>query len=118
MNFLADESKDRQIVDALRNEGFNIGYVAEIEPSISDDAVLNPANKERALLITADKDFGELVFRLRRLSAGVILIRLAGLSPIKKTEIVTSIIKKHSNELIESFSVITPTGIRIRRWDI
>ncbi len=115
MNFLADESKDRQIVDALRNEGFNIGYVAEIEPSISDDAVLNPANKERALLITADKDFGELVIRLHRFSAGVVLIRPAGLPPIKKAEIVTSIIKKHSAELIESFSVITPTGIRISR---
>jgi predicted nuclease of predicted toxin-antitoxin system len=114
VNLLADESIDRQIVDALREKGYIIGYVAEMEPGISDDAVLELANREGVLLLTADKDFGELVFRLRRLSSGVVLIRLAGLSPIKKSEIVVSFIMKHFNELKESFSVITPMGMRIR----
>lgn len=110
MNFLADESIDRQIVDGLRQEGYIVGYIAEMEPGISDDAVLELARKEGALLLTADKDFGELVFRLRRLSSGVALVRLAGLSPAKKAEIVVPIIKKRFDELIKSFSVITPTG--------
>ena len=60
------------------------------------------------------KDFGDLVFRLRRLSAGVVLIRLAGLTPAKKAAIVTSVISKHSQELAKSFTVITPMGVRIR----
>ena len=54
MNFLADESLDRQIVDGLRKEGFVISYVAETEPGISDDSVLELANKQNALLLTAD----------------------------------------------------------------
>ena len=67
MNFLADESVDRPIVDSLRQRGHDVLYVAEMEPGISDDAVLDLANQEGALLLTADKDFGELVFRQRRI---------------------------------------------------
>ena len=62
MNFLADESVDRQIVDALREEDHAFLYVTEMEPGISDDEVLDKAEKGSAILITADKDFGELVF--------------------------------------------------------
>ncbi|HLA50369.1 MAG TPA: DUF5615 family PIN-like protein [archaeon] len=114
MNLLADESIDRQIVDALREKGYIVGYVADMDPGISDDVVLELANSEGVLLLTADKDFGELVFRLRRLSSGVVLVRLSGLSPIKKSEIVVPLIMEHFSELRESFSVITPMGIRIR----
>lgn len=71
MNFVADESVDRQVVDRLRQEGHQVRYVAEMEPGISDDAVLELANREAALLLTADKDFGELVFRQRRVLLGV-----------------------------------------------
>jgi predicted nuclease of predicted toxin-antitoxin system len=86
-----------------------------MELRISDDTVLNLANSENALLLTADKDFGELVFRLKRLSSGVVLIRLAGLSPIKKANIVVSFISKYPEQFIGFFSLITPTGIRIRK---
>lgn len=114
MNFLADEGIDRQIVEHLREEGHVIKYVAEMETGISDNAVFELANKEGLVLLTADKDFGELVFRLQQVSKGVVLIRLAGLYPAKKAEIVVSIINRHAQELVEAFSVITPAGIRIR----
>jgi len=64
VNFLADEGVDRQIVDRLRQDGHVVLYVAEMERGISDDVVLDLANREGALLLTADKDFGEMVFRL------------------------------------------------------
>lgn len=57
MKFLADESVDYQIVDHLRQNGHEIWYVAEMEPGISDDAVLDEANKKMAILLTSDKDF-------------------------------------------------------------
>lgn len=85
-----------------------------MDPGISDDAVLELANNEEVILLTADKDFGELVFRLRKLSSGVVLIRLAGLPPEKKSEIVVSCLMNHFNEVQGSFSVITGTGVRIR----
>ncbi len=49
MNFLADEGVDRPIVDRLRQDGYTILYVAEMAPSISDDAVLDLANEHNAL---------------------------------------------------------------------
>ena len=115
MSFLADESIDRQIVDRLRQDGHLVRYVAEMEPGISDDTVLDLANQEATLLLTADKDFGELVFRQRRLMSGIVLIRLLGLSPTRKAEIVASAINQHIAELPRAFAVITPGVFRIRR---
>jgi predicted nuclease of predicted toxin-antitoxin system len=66
MNLLADESIDRPIVVRLRQEGHIVRYIAELEPGISDDKVLEIANNEAAPLLTADKDFGELVYRHHR----------------------------------------------------
>ena len=84
MNLLADESVEREIVERLRADGHNTVYVAELAPGISDDEVLDQANDQQALLVTGDKDFGELVYRLGRIHGGVVLLRLAGLStPVK-----------------------------------
>jgi hypothetical protein len=65
--------------------------------------------------VTADKDFGELMFRQRRLTLGVVLVRLAGLSPTSKAETVASAINKHVAGLPQAFAVITPGAMRIRR---
>ena len=81
MNFFADESVDHPIVVRLREDGHDVLAVAEITPSIPDETVFNRANQLRDLPLTADKDFGEIVFRQRQVTAGVVLIRLLGLSP-------------------------------------
>lgn len=74
------------------------------------------ANRENAFLLTADKDFGEMVFRQRLHTHGVVLIRLAGLSPSRKAEIVASVISSHAVDLLRAFAVITPGIFRIRRF--
>jgi predicted nuclease of predicted toxin-antitoxin system len=63
VNFLADENIDQPIVERLRQENHQVWYIAEIAPNISDDIVLKLALDEKAILLTSDKDFGELVFR-------------------------------------------------------
>src|SRR5215210_364108 len=114
MNLVADEGIDRQIVEQLRLDGHDVVYVAELAPCIGDDEVLEQANDRQATLLTADKDFGELVFRLNRVAAGVILVRLEGLLPETKATIVAQAIRDHEAELVHAFSVITPGMIRIR----
>ncbi len=115
MNFLADESVDRPIVERLRRDGHQVSYATELGPGMSDDDVLNLANQEAALLLTADKDFGEMVFRQRLHAHGVVLIRLAGLLPARKAEIVALAIREHLPELPRSFAAIMPGMFRIRR---
>ena len=73
MNLFAGESLDRHIVDRLRSDGHAVRYVAEMEPGVPDDVVLDLANQEADILLTADKDFGELVFRQGRLMSGILL---------------------------------------------
>ncbi len=116
MNLLADEGVDRDIVDLLREEGHNVSYVAEMEPGVQDGAVLDRANRESRVLLTADKDLGELVFRQGLLSAGVVLIRLSGLSPEGKAQAVASAFAVHAVDLVPgTFAVVVPGAVRIRR---
>jgi len=115
VKFLADECVDRLIVDRLRHDGYTVLCVAEMEPGISDPEVLNMVNQEEAILLTADKDFGELVFRQDKVAPGIILVRLAGLSPAIKAEIITAVIEDHLAELLRSFTVIMPNRVRIRQ---
>src|SRR6202021_1225355 len=79
LKIVADESVDRQIVDRLRMDGHDVMSIAELDPGIDDETVLGHSLRTNAILMTADKDFGELVFRQRLVHSGVLLIRLAGL---------------------------------------
>ena len=112
--FLADESVDAAIVQGLRDRGFDVLYIAELNPGIPDSAVLERANQGNALLLTEDKDFGELVFRRREIASGVVLIRLAGLSSDHQRNLVLAAMDQHGDELLGGFSVISPGSIRIR----
>lgn len=103
------------LVERLRQSGYQVWYVAEWEPGISDEVVLDLANRERAILLTVDRDFGELVFRQGRVTTGVILLRLSGLSLARKAEIVNVALAAHGNEMDHAFTVITPGAVRIRR---
>ena len=115
MRLLADEGVEAGIVARLRAEGHDVVYVAELAPGISDDAVLASAVADERLLLTADKDFGELVFRLRRAAHGVLLLRLAGLSQAAKAETVAAALREHGEEMAGAFAVVTPGLVRVRR---
>ncbi|NES74002.1 MAG: hypothetical protein F6K24_56870 [Okeania sp. SIO2D1] len=115
MNFVADENIDEPIVLRLRQDGHVVWFIAEMEPGISDETVLYIANEQNAPLITGDKDFGELVFRLKSVTSGVILIRLPEFSAQQKAEIVSQVIEQHADELLEAFTVISQNSVRIRK---
>ena len=89
--------------------------MAELAPGVDDAEVLARANADQAVLLTADKDFGEMVFRQRLVHAGVILSRLAGLEADRKATIVAAAIDLHSWKFADAFSVASPAAVRIRR---
>jgi predicted nuclease of predicted toxin-antitoxin system len=115
VNFLADENIDRQIVERLRQNGYSVHFVAEMDPGISDENVLNTENLTAAVLITADKDFGDIVYRQRRDFAGIVLIRLGGLAPDEKASIVAAVVARHEAEIEGAFTVVSARVVRIRR---
>ena len=114
MNYqiVADESVDFRVVVRLREIGMTVFSIAEEIPSITDSDVLSIASENRALLITEDKDFGELVFRLRLPHHGILLIRIE--EATYKISSVAAAIKEHYNEMIDKFSVINNNKLRIK----
>jgi predicted nuclease of predicted toxin-antitoxin system len=115
VNLVADEGVDRPIVEQLRQDGHEVLYIAELSPSLSDDDVLQQANARSAVLLTTDKDSGELVHRQRRVHAGVVPLRLAGLSNSTKATLVAEVCRDRTAELVGAFSVIAPGQVRIRQ---
>lgn len=115
MNFLADEGVEREIIDVLRFHGHEVLYVAEMSPGIDDPAVLDLANDTSSILITSDKDFGELVFRQSRIHHGVVLIRLHGQTEEMKAETVAAAVTSFGDQFPNAFSVVSAGIVRIRR---
>jgi predicted nuclease of predicted toxin-antitoxin system len=115
LKIVADENVDRQIVERLRADGHEVLYIAELHPGINDESVLDHSRRANAVLLTADKDFGELVFRQHFVESGVLLIRLAGLKPDLKAELVATTFKQHSDELKIGFAVLSRRALRLRK---
>ncbi|ANH83399.1 hypothetical protein A8C56_22595 [Niabella ginsenosidivorans] len=110
--FVADERVDFRIVKALRLYGAEVFAICEEQPSINDQEVLHIAVSKNAVLITEDKDFGELVFRLRLPHKGVILGRMKDVN--FKIENVAAAIYQNFELLHNRFSVINERRLRIK----
>jgi predicted nuclease of predicted toxin-antitoxin system len=76
---------------------------------------LQRANEHGALLVTEDKDFGELVYRQQLVHLGIVLIRLMGLASSTKADLVFKVFEKHGQEMSNAFTVIAPGALRIRK---
>ena len=114
MILVADEGVDREIVAQLRKDGHEVFYIAEMLPSISDADILDLSRQQNSVLITADKDFGELVYRQGQLHTGVLLLRLAGLQNKHKAILISAVLEEHGDKLSHAFSVISPGLFRTR----
>jgi predicted nuclease of predicted toxin-antitoxin system len=115
VKIVADENIDQQIVDRLRSDGHEVLSIADLDPGIDDDAVLLKSRESNSVLVTADKDFGELIFRQHLLHSGVMLIRLSGLKPEWKAELVALAFAKHADELSQGFAVLSRRALRLRK---
>lgn len=113
--FLVDESTGKRLCEGLIDKGFDAVYVGDIMRGSKDEDVLAYAEKEDRILITNDKDFGELVFRLRRPVNGVILLRLKKDNPSTRAKYLFALLQKLKTELSGGFIVLTEKGYRIRK---
>jgi predicted nuclease of predicted toxin-antitoxin system len=114
MKFLADEYCDLALVDTLRAEGHDVYYVAESLRGGSDDAILTRAYSENRLLITEDKDFGELVYRLGQPARGIILLRFDTVDRAFKIPRLLTFLGQDPQRLSGSFVVIEIDKVRVR----
>jgi predicted nuclease of predicted toxin-antitoxin system len=112
--FLADENVSRLVVERVAAAGFDIVWIGAAHSGASDGAVLEIARREDRILVTEDRDFGEMVVRQRLDAPGVILLELDRLSGEAEAEHVARVIVANEGRLAGNFAVIEPGRIRIR----
>ena len=113
MNFVADESCAMPVIRALREAGHDVVAIVEVARGASDDQVLERATEEKRVLITEDRDFGELVYARGRSSAGVMLVRFHSRARHAKAATVVEAISRLGSRLEDSFTVVEPGRVRI-----
>ena len=115
MRFVADEGCDFAVVHALRAAGHEVTAILEIAPRAEDTAILDLAVREHRILLTEDKDFGELVHANARAASGVILVRFPGNARATLPTAVTTLVNEKGEQLFGCFVVVQPGRIRISR---
>jgi predicted nuclease of predicted toxin-antitoxin system len=114
MRFLANENFPLDVVEALRQAGHDVGWVRTDAPGSSDQEVLARAQMELRVLLTFDKDFGDLAFRASLpADCGIVLFRLvAASSSVLATKVVAALHAR--SDWSGHFSVVEAGRIRMR----
>ncbi len=114
LRFIVDESTGAAVVKYLRSAGHDVLAVAEAMPQADDQEILARAMTEGRILVTNDKDFGELVFRGGQASHGAMLLRSHDDIPTNRVRVVKTILEQYADRLAGHFTVGTESGVRIR----
>ena len=112
IKFVADVNVEKAIIHHLTEKKFDIKWIADFDCEILDEEMLNLANKDKRILIANDKDFGELIFLQKRISMGIILLRMKGQRAQDKVKLLDKLLQKYHDKLIGHFVVISKNKIR------
>lgn len=113
MRLLANENFPLDAVEALRAEGHDVAWIREDARGSNDEEVLARGQKEERILMTFDKDFGELAFRSKLpAGSGVILFRITMSSSEHIAQVAVQAIASRT-DWAGHFSVVEDNKIRM-----
>lgn len=115
IHFIMDESVDLRLKSCFAKGTMTVLSIAREHPGLNDDEVLALAYNKDAVLITEDKDFGDIIFRLKKNHAGILLLRLAGVPLEEKIALINNFLKEHLDKVKNSMSVLSENSVRIRK---
>ncbi len=118
MRFIVDESTGPAAALWLRAQGHDVFSVYDQARGLTDDQVIQKALAENRILITNDKDFGEMVYRERRPHKGVVLLRLEDERTAIKIETLQRLLETYTERLANNFVVVTETRVRFARTGV
>lgn len=113
MRFLVDECTGPAVAQWLRQQNHDVVSVFDEIKGVDDKEVIKKANEQNRILITNDKDFGELVFREKKQHKGVILLRLENERAVNKIAVLKRLLEKYESSLHGHFIVVTENTVRI-----
>lgn len=113
---LCNENVPRLLIQALRDRGHDVRWVLEESRGVADPVVLEEAISQQRVLLTFDKDFGELVFqRGKGATCGIILVRVLGTkSQTELVQIVLPVLEAYETSWSGHFSVIQRRRVRVK----
>jgi len=114
MEFLADECCNLGLVEKLRLSGHDVLYVFESKRGATDDEILAMAFNQRRILLTEDKDFGDLVYRLKKPAYGIILVRIGVKNRSMKWPRLKKLLDTYPERCTGRFVVIDENKFRFR----
>jgi predicted nuclease of predicted toxin-antitoxin system len=112
MKLLLDVHIGRLITNWLIAEGHDVMRASTLPPRTSDEEILRLAWQQSRIVMTSDKDFGELVFRVGIPSAGVILLRIDVPTEMERFEVVKRFWPRIEKAAPGHFLVVTSRGVR------
>lgn len=118
LKFMVDVGVGKKVERWLREAGYDVAAVREINPRAGDREILKLAFEDSRIVLTMDKDFGELVYRLGKAHAGVLVLRMEDADGDEKTNIVKDILLQHADKLEGSFCVYKDGTLRISHLPI
>jgi predicted nuclease of predicted toxin-antitoxin system len=114
VRWLVDECVDAKLVAWLRELGHDVAYVAETAPAERDSEIIQRAQADGRLLLTEDKDFGDLVFRLGHQVPGIVLLRIEPAMHDLKRRRFEAAVAHFGNGLTDRYTTIEPARFRSR----
>jgi len=113
MRFLVDECTGPAVAKWLRSSHHEVFSVYDEVLGLDDESIIEKANRENYVLVTNDKDFGELVFRKRKPHKGVVLLRLEDERSENKIAVLHRVLESYSDKLSDNFIIVTEKTVRI-----
>jgi predicted nuclease of predicted toxin-antitoxin system len=115
MRLLANENIPIPTIRLLRQAGYDITAIAEDFPGIADTVVLALASDEQRIILTFDRDYGELIYRRGlRSPSGVIYLRFQPQTPTEPAELLLNLFQTENLEFEQRFTVVERDYIRQR----
>ncbi|MEM7531272.1 MAG: DUF5615 family PIN-like protein [Chloroflexota bacterium] len=114
MKFLANENFPLPSVYLLRKAGHDVISISEESPGITDDLVLARAVSESCIILTFDRDYGELIYRIHLVSAPVLYFRYNPLTPQEPGMHVLRLLEVSELDITDCFTVVDRQRIRQR----
>ncbi len=114
MRILADENIDGPLVQWLRAAGHDVAWLAEVEPGLPDQDVVGRAATQGRIVLTQDRDIGELLFRGTVRAPGAVYLRLRARSAAQLLMRFQSVWPMCETRALGNFLVAGPTRIRVR----
>lgn len=115
MRWLVDECVSARLVGRLRQAGHDVVYVTENGSGADDREIIDWANRDGRILLTDDKDFGELVVRQKRMVPGLVLMRTGGDDYRQAWQRLAAAIERLGGNLSGRYTVIEARRIRSRK---